>query len=126
MSLVLEYVATVYEIDNIQDTDFDNKKTVKTNNKLAERLRVIAFEIDSEYPELKPNFYQLLFHEKSTVRLWVAHHILEVMNYDDECRRTALKEIKYIVKHDRSIEGLGNKMWLKEWYKKHPEDKRLL
>ena len=126
MDLILEYVAAVQAIDDIKETGLDNKKKVKENNKLADRLRVIASEIDSRHPEMKPDFYQLLFHEKATVRRWVAHHILEVMNYDDRCRANALKEIVYISTHDKSINGLGNKMWLKQWFEKHPTDKNLL
>ena len=126
MDSILEYVATVQAIDDINETGLDNKKKVKENNKLADRLRAIACEIDSRHPEMKPDFYQLLFHEKATVRRWVAHHILEVMNYDDRCRADALKEIAYVSTHDKSINGLGNKMWLKQWFEKHPADKNLL
>ena len=126
MDLILEYVATVQAIDDINDTGLDNKKKAKENNKLAVRLRAIASEIDRRHPDMKPDFYQLLFHEKATVRGWVAHHILEVMNYDDRYRADALKEIAYISTHDKSINGLGNKMWLKQWFEKHPIDKNLL
>ena len=126
MDLILEYIEAVQKINDIQETGLDNKKKVKRNNKFADRLRAIAFEIDSEHPEMKPNFYQLLFHEKATVRCWVAHHILEVMNYDNVCRANALKEIVYVCKHDKSINGLGNKMWLQQWFEKYPTDKELL
>lgn len=126
MDLVLEYIAAVQEIDDIQEAGLDSKKKVKRNNKLAARLRAIASEINSRHPEMKSNFYQLLFHERATVRRWAAHHILEVMNYDDACRAKALKEIAYISTHDKSINGLGNKMWLKQWFEKHPTDKNLL
>lgn len=74
-------------------------------------MRKIASEIDSHYPEMKSAFNQLLFHEKSSVRGWVAHHLFEVMNYDDEYRKNALKEIAYIAAHDNTTHGLGNKMW---------------
>lgn len=126
MDLILEYIEAVQKIDDIQETGLDDRKKVKQNNKLADWLRTIAFEIDCEHPEIKPNFYQLLFHEKATVRCWAAHHILEVMNYDDVCRTSALKEIIYVSKHDKSINGLGNKMWLQQWFDKHHTDKDLL
>lgn len=70
MDMISEYVATISEIDNIQENGLGNKKKVKQNNKLVDRLREIASEIDSGYPEMKPRFYQLLFHEKETVRIW--------------------------------------------------------
>ena len=126
MDLILEYESLVQAINDINETGLDNKKKIKENNKLADRLRAIASDIDSRYPEMKPEFYQLLFHEKAAVRCWVAHHILEVMNYDDRCRAEALKKIVYISTHDKSINGLGNKMWLKQWFEIHPTDKSLL
>ena len=126
MDLILEYIATVQAIDDINDTGLVTKKKVKENNKLADRLRAIASEIDKRHPDMKPDFYQLLFHEKATVRGWVAHHILEVMNYDDGCRADALKEIAYISAHDKSIHGFGNEIWLKQWFEEHPTDKNLL
>ena len=126
MDLILEYESLVQAINDINETGLDNKKKIKENNKLADRLRAIASDIDSRYPEMKPEFFQLLFHEKAAVRCWVAHHILEVMNYDDRCRAEALKKIVYISTHDKSINGLGNKMWLKKWFEIHPTDKNLL
>ena len=126
MDLILEYESLVQAINDINETGLDNKKKVKENNKLADRLRAIASEIDSRHPEIKPEFYQLLFHKKAAVRCWVAHHILEVMNYDDRYRAEALKQIAYISTHDKNINGLGNKMWLEQWFEKHPTDKNLL
>lgn len=126
MDLIMEYIATAQRINDINERDFDKKKIVKRNNKLASRLRAIASEIDSKHPEMKSNFYQLLFYEKECVREWVAHHILEVMNYDNECRTMALKQIGYTATHDEGISGFGNRLWLKEWFNEHPVDKDLL
>ena len=49
--------------------------------------------------------------------------MLEVMNYDDASRKAALQEIHDNVKTDKSVNGLGNKIWLEDWYKKHPSDR---
>ena len=50
----------------------------------------------------------------------------KVMEYDAETRKLALREIHDIAEHDEdSIQRLGNSMWLKDWYKKHPEDLEL-
>ena len=123
MDLIIEYIASVTTID---ETDYANKKSVKQHNKLADRLRVIAFEIEHTHPEMKQRFYDLLSHEKATVRLWVAHHILEVMNYDNVCREKALKEISYVSENNDGVDGIGNRMWLEHWLNEHLSDRDLL
>ena len=40
--------------------------------------------------------------------------------------KTALQEIRYHAMTDKSVNGLGNKMWLKGWLKEHPSDRELL
>lgn len=99
---------------------------VQQNNNLANRARNIASEIERKYPEMKITFYQLLFDENLSVRMWAAHHILEVMNYNDELRKNALKEIAFTAENDTGIDGIGNKMWLKSWLSEHPSDIELL
>ncbi len=122
-NLLDEYIGIIDILDQIKLDDFGDKKIVRKNNKLADRLRKIPQIIEQKQPELKEDFYQLLFHEKQSVRGWVAHHILEVMNYETEARKLALREIHDIVEHHEDrIKRLGNSMWLKDWYKKHPED----
>lgn len=37
----------------------------------------------------------------------------------------ALEEIKDVINRNIPVESLGNKMWLKQWYEQHPEDKLL-
>ena len=51
--------------------------------------------------------------------------MLEVMNYPEEYRKTALDEIKIVISKNIQVESLGNKMWLKQWYEQHPQDKLL-
>jgi len=126
MDLILEYIETIKEIDDLNETGLDNRKKVKRNNTLADRIRSIASEIDSVQPEMKPHFSQLLFHDEESVRIWSAHHILEVMNYDVECRAMALKQIEYIATHYENTNGFGNKIWLRQWLNDHPEDTELL
>jgi hypothetical protein len=126
VKLLAEYVDAVLRMDEINAAVFENRNNVKQGNRLADRVRKIAFEIEKKYPELKPDFYQLLFHKNASVRGWVAHHVLEVMSYDDSCRSDALNEIVNISNNDDSIHSLGNRMWLEQWFEKHPEDKELL
>lgn len=125
MELITEYIEAVNEIERIHNLELADKKSVRKSNKLANRIRTIATEINRYYPELKEEFYQLLFHENDTIRIWAAHHILEVMEYENIYRKNALKEIRSVAKNDKSVEGLGNKMWLQEWYSSHPKDRFL-
>ena len=123
MDLIFEYVTSVIKMD---ETDYADKKSVRQHNRLADRIRAIACEIDHMNPTIKRSFYELLSHENETVRIWASHHILEVMNYDNMCREKALKFISHIADTDDGISGLGNKMWLKGWLKEHPSDRKLL
>ena len=125
MDLVNEYVNAIH-LMNECEKEFEKKKSVKKYNRLSDRNRKIASSIETKYPELKPVFYELLFSDKSEVRAWVAHHILEVMNYENKCRKAAFEEIVRIAKGGSSVEALGNAMWLKQWLDKHPEDRELL
>jgi len=93
--------------------------------KIADTNRQIARDIENKYPEQKDNFSKLLLHGNWKVRCQVAHHMLEVMNYPEEYRRMALNEIKDVIDKNILVESLGNKMWLKEWYEQHPQDRLL-
>ena len=126
MNLITEYTEAIHEMDEVQTSGLDKRNKVKKNNRLANRMRKIASEIETKYPDMKNDFYQLLFHEEAIVRNWVAHHILEVMNYDEACRKNALKEITDIAMNDKGFNGFGNKMWLAQWYEEHPTDRELL
>ena len=86
-------------------------------------MSAIATEIDQKFPELKNDFYELLKNENEEIRLWVAHHILEHMNYDQSFRKNALKEIRRRARTDKTAYGFGEKVWLKAWYKTHPKDR---
>ena len=101
LNLLTEYVKTIREMDKIQAAGLAHGKEIKQNNRLADGVKKIASEIEGKYPELKPEFYQLLFNETASVRLWAAHHILEVMNYDDKYRRAARNEIVHISAKDK-------------------------
>jgi len=125
VELITEYIEAVNEIERIHNLELADKKSVRKSNKLANRIRTIATEINRYHSEFKEEFYQLLFHENERVRIWASHHILEVMEYENVYRKNALKEIRRVAKNDKTVEGLGNKMWLQEWYSSHPKDKFL-
>ena len=125
MNLVQEYLLLATEIISLQKFDetvyFANFS--KEHNRKVTRMRKIATEIELNYPELKNEFYKLLSDERSGVRIWVAHHVLEVMNCDKLYRKAALKEIRHSARMGKTANGFGEKIWLKEWYKTHPKDR---
>ena len=125
MDLVQEYLALV--IDIVSPKEFT--ETVyyidysKEHNRKVTRMRNIAAVIERKYPDLKNEFCKLLSHENNSVRLWVAHHVLEVMNCDKVSRKTALREIRHNARTDKTANGFGERVWLKDWYKTHPKDR---
>ena len=126
MKLIREYLETVNILAQMEEEDFENEDLVLVFNQAAARIRFVAQEIEYEHPELKEQFKQLLFVDSITIRNWVAHHILEVMNYDDETRALALKEICIAKRECEPSYALGNKIWLEKWLMKHPDDALLL
>lgn len=124
MHLVQKYLELANEI--VLFDEYENKKAVKEYNRKVTQMRKIASQIESSYPTLKNEFCELLSHNNESIRIWVAHHVLEVMNCDQCYRKVALQEIVHRANTDPTVEGLGNKMWLEDWYKTHPTDKLLL
>ena len=124
--MIEKYLANLQEIHSMTLEDFGDKRKVQRGNKLATENRRIAADIEKKHPELKEAFSQLLSHDDWQVRCQVAHHMLEVMNYPAADRKKAFLEILSVIQKDIPIHSLGNKMWLDQWYEKHPEDKFLL
>ena len=122
MNLVQEYFVLVNEVVSYRETVYDGA-TAEVHNRKVTRMRKIAAEIEQKYPELKSEFCKMLSHENAGVRIWVAHHVLEVMNCDKAYRKAALKEIRNQARTDKTANGFGEKVWLKEWYKSHPKDR---
>ncbi|MBQ7861001.1 MAG: DUF2019 domain-containing protein [Clostridia bacterium] len=123
MNLVQDYLALATEIASFNK--YDNKTLVKEYNRKISQMRNLASKIEQSNPDLKTEFCNLLSHKNNTIRLWVSHHILEVMTCEKKFRKSALKEIRNIAKTDKTANSLGEKLWLKEWYKTHPEDRWL-
>ena len=126
MNLIREYLETVNILAQMEEDDFENEELVLVFNQAAASTRFIAQEIEYEYPELKEKFKELLFVDSITIRIWVAHHILEVMNYDEDTRALALKEIALSKRNSEPSYALGNKIWLDKWLQKYPDDALLL
>ena len=125
MDLIQEYLTLVIDIvyhPKITETAYFIDYHKEHNRKVT-RMRNIATIIEKKHPDLKSEFCKLLFHESSGVRLWVAHHILEVMNCDKAYRKIALREIRHNARTDKTANGFGERIWLKDWYKTHPKDR---
>ena len=122
MNLVEEYYMLVSEVVSNKESVHDNKTAEEHNNKVN-RMCAIAMIIEQAAPELKSDFFKLISNENSEIRLWVAHHILEYMNYDRYFRKCALREIRHKARMDHTVYGFGERVWLKDWYKTHPQDR---
>lgn len=119
--LIMEYVRNINLMDQMSLDEYDDGEKVRQNNQRATRNREIARAIEKRYPELKQEFSALLCSEESSIRGWVAHHMLEVMCYDLEHQLAALAVIRDIADTDDTIQGIGNRMWLEQWERDHPE-----
>ena len=120
MDMIEEYIAAAIEHESLNKAGL-TPKTVRLNNKLADKMRHIAMTIESDKPEIKPEFAKLIFHKNANVRGWCAHHMLEVMTFQDEHRINALKEIAA-----RTEDDYGEKLWLEQWSKKFPADRKII
>lgn len=103
--------------------DYDSKVKCMRSNHAAKRNRKIATIIEQKHPELKASFVELLDSEDFEIKMWVAHHIVEVMNYDKAIRLRALDLIIYRALHDEyDFNKMGESMWLNRYFDEHPED----
>lgn len=108
-----------------QSTDYAETKSVKKHNSAMDACRKIASQIQSDFPELKEEFCNLLYSDIPGLPILVAHHMIEVMKYDDEHKAEALRTIYNKTKED-SADGFGNKLWLDKYLQENPQDKKLI
>lgn len=111
--LIDEYKECAHVHYNI---DYADENSVICGNNAVKTMIDIAKSINNMYPEKIEEFSFLLFNDKDEIDIWVAHHILEYMNYTSAMEHKALSIIKKYARKN-TIEGLGNRMWLKEWQK---------
>lgn len=97
MNIIAQYVETAMELERIDEIKTaDGAKAnalVKKHNKLAGKLRNTAIDVNNKFPELKEDFFRLLYHENVTVRNWVMFQILDAMDYDFAHRKSAMEAI---------------------------------
>ena len=111
------------ELTALSPDDYGDSKKVTRNNLAAKKMRAIATLIQNDYPEKKNEFMQLLNNSSSRINVWVAHHMLEVMDYDTDSQRMALDIIE-LEANGQGTMALGNRVWLNDWYSKNPHTKR--
>lgn len=117
--LVNEYLECI-RITSI--IDYGDKSSVRKNNKAVDRMIKISKYISVNYHSRIEDFAELLQREDMDIDLWVAHHILENMDYPPELEDKALDVIIKSSNED-SVEGLGNRMWLETWFQKRIKPK---
>ena len=125
MDLLKEYIEAIYEIERINSEPL-KWNTVRRNNRFADKVHKIALKIDTKYPELKEDYFQLLYHENAEVRGWTAYRVAETMHYDNEHRKCALDHIISVAVSDDRKRSTNAKFWLRYWLQKHPEDMELI
>lgn len=122
MNLIQEYFVLVKEVITFDVRVYDTA-TAESHNQKVNRMGEIAEEIERSHPELKHDFCQLLSDEHMQIRLWAAHHILERMNCDGVFRKKALAVIRRKARTDKTTHGFCEKVWLRDWYRRHPKDR---
>ena len=80
----------------------------KSANKIHSQIRSLVKRIRESDPEVKNEFYKLLTHENSSVRLWTA---IELIETDPGKAKSVIEEIK----KDKGVIGLTAKSLLKMW-----------
>lgn len=122
MNLIEEYLSNIKTMKLGLD-DYADKRKVKKSNKLADRNREIAKIIDNDESWIKLQYIRLLESNDVDVRNWVAHHVIEIMTFDQPTRKRALNIIKDEAENNSdSLVRLGTSMWLKQYYKNHPDE----
>lgn len=122
MTLIEEYLDNITKMQLSRD-DFGDKRKVRKSNKLADRNVKIAECINTQ-EELKEQFVCLLESDDRQVRGWAAHHIIERMSYDKATRQKALRVIEDdAVNNPSEVFRFGTKLWLKNYYLEHPDER---
>ena len=102
----------------ISQIDYGDKSSVKKCNRAVDKMINISKCINEEYPSKIYEFAELMTRNDLRIDAWVAHHILENMDYPSELETKALEVIIKYSKED-SVEGLGERIWLEQWNKRN-------
>ena len=120
--LIEEYIKN-NDLIKMSLDDYGAKKKVKKINEIGSELLNIVDMIEEKDAETKQQFFDLMDSENEDLRSRVAHNILDRMHVDKAIRIKALSIIKNRIENTQDpAERMGNQMWLKDYFKDHPED----
>ncbi len=88
-------------------------------NRAADRMRELAVQEAAQDPT-GSSFAQLLRDEIPNVRLWSAHHFLELFTLRSAENTSFAVAIIESAARGQSAAALGEQLWLTEWRKDHP------
>jgi hypothetical protein len=83
----------------------------KRGNKIHAKMMKIVDNIKDGEPDIKKQFYTLMYHDSDSVKVWTAVTLLKT--FEDE----ALTVLKSIEKKDKDIFALNAKMLIDSWTK---------
>jgi Domain of unknown function (DUF2019) len=89
----------------------------KTGNKLHSQIMKLVDEIKHSKENVRHEFYQLMYHENDSVKIWTAVTLLRTFE------KNALEVLKEIQKSNTSIIGLSAKTTIDIWQKGMINDK---
>jgi predicted urease superfamily metal-dependent hydrolase len=105
-------------INIISQIDYGNRSSVKKCNRVVDKMINISKCINEDYLSRIYEFAELLTRHDLRIDVWVAHHILENMDYPSDLDNKAVEVIIKYSKED-SVEGLGERIGLEQWYKRN-------
>jgi hypothetical protein len=109
--LLKDYVA---QASLHSSTDLSSQASRKAGNDAADRLRALALQIRALGPQAVTTFGQLLLSEDPSLRSWVAHHLLELMQPDASLAESALAVIEKTAASN-TLNAAGERLWLDNW-----------
>jgi len=93
----------------------NDEESIKQHNKAIKRMQRIAKSIDKNYGfEGAKEFFKLIDIQEGSQHLWVAMHLLEYMEFEDEMEQIALGIIKKAAE-GTSVGAIGYQQWLKDY-----------
>ncbi len=99
------------------NTDFENKSSVKANNKAVSTMyHIIDLLIKNNNGDDFIQFYSLLNEKENGTNLWVSIHLLEKIKLPKNIEIKALSIINKEIKENEDS-SYGLKLWLKDWNK---------